>query len=238
LKRFNGLLIGILCLVAHRAVAQQPDTLSSRRRGDAKVAVADSAAVPLAVGIDSLAPAVVDSATAKRGNFVTRFFTKKYPNPRKAFVMSLILPGAGQAYNRKWWKIPLVYGALGGFTWLEINNLTVYRGLRDSYKATVDDDDTTVPLPQYAGADAATLRRFRDVARRNLELSSVILGFAYLLSATDAYVDAHLSRFDVSDDLSLRLRLQDTGNFPAVGLGLTYQLGGRQLHAWQKYTKH
>ncbi len=223
-KVFTGLIW--LCFSA-TALAQQPDTLASRRRGDAKVDTLVSVVADSISPISAIDTVATDSLNARRGNFVTRFFAKKYPNPQKAFVMSLVLPGAGQAYNRKWWKIPIVYAALGGFTYLEINNLNFYRELRDSYKWTVDEDITTVPLPQYAGADAATLLRFRDIARRNLERSSILLGLAYLLSATEAYVGAHLSRFDVSDDLTLRLRMQDTGTAPAFGLGLAYRLDGR-----------
>lgn len=237
-KIFTGLL---WLLLSAAALAQQPDTLTSRRRGDAKAAV--DTIIPLTSDsikqIAQINPAdslVADSVKARRGNFVTRFFTKNYPNPRTAFLMSLVLPGAGQAYNRKWWKIPIVYAALGGFTYLEINNLTFYRGLRDSYKAKVDDLPETNPLPEYAAADAATLRRFRDLARRQLELSSILLGVAYLLSATNAYVDAHLSRFDVGDDLTLRLRLQETGAAPAFGLGLTYHINGRATPSRPPFT--
>jgi Family of unknown function (DUF5683) len=138
-------------------------------------------------------------------------------------LFSLVVPGAGQAYNRKWWKIPLVYGVLGGMGYLEYQNIQDFRLYRDSYKALVDGDPhTVVTNPRLLLQDRTTMRANRDIARKNLEQSSLWLGLAYILSITDAFVDAHLYSFDVSDDLSLKFcpKTQAT-----PGLGLTFGVG-------------
>lgn len=164
----------------------------------------------------------------KRG-FIGRFFTNKYPNPRKAAFLSLALPGAGQAYNKRWWKLPIVYGALGGMTWLEIQNVKQYRALRDNYKLLVDDDVNTNPTEEpYTRIDATSMKKYRDQWRKYVEQTSLGLGLVYLLAAADAFVDAHLHSFDVSDDLSLRVvpKAQNlsTGG-PVFGVGVQIALG-------------
>lgn len=188
---------------------------------------ADSTRVGAALGrADTLAfSGNPDTVRLRKQGPIRRFFTKGYPNPRKAALLSLVLPGAGQVYNKRWWKLPLVYGALGAAVGWELYNLDVYREARDNYKWKVDGDPNTVPLPEYERASDASVRAFRDQWRRNTERSSIVLGLAYMLCATDAFVDAHLKQFDVSDDLSLRLVPQAT---PApggaqIGLGIRLQ---------------
>lgn len=204
----------IFLLMTLPLFAQQPDSVTT-------LIVPDSAA--LAAALDS---AGLEKPVKKKEGF----FTKNYPNPGKAALFSLVLPGSGQAYNKKWWKIPIVYATLGGLTWLEVSNIRNYREARDNYKWLVDGDPTTNVDPYFEGADATSLREYRDILRRYVEQSSLVLGLAYLLTATDAFVDAHLSRFDVSEDLSLRLgpKAQNTpGLGPSFGLGLSLQFGRR-----------
>jgi hypothetical protein len=179
---------------------------------------------------DTLLP----TEAASPGRWKT-YWNRDYPNPRKALILSFALPGAGQIYNRKWWKVPIVYGALGALTWVEINNIREYRALRDNYLLLVDGDDNTNPTEApYIFLDATQTKYYRDVYRRYVEQSSLALGLAYILAATDAFVDAHLASFDVSDDLSLRVtpRTQAVpGMGPAFGVGLTLDLGTRKTVA-------
>ncbi|MCC6460143.1 MAG: hypothetical protein IT260_06715 [Saprospiraceae bacterium] len=183
-----------------------------------------------APSLDTLTPTAA-SATAevpRKPGLVRRILTKDYPNPRTAAFLSLALPGAGQIYNRKYWKLPLVYGGLGALTYFEIQNVRQYRELRDNYKWVVDDDDNTNPTKEpYTFLDATSLKRYRDEWRRYMELTSLFLGLGYVLTATEAFVDAHLMRFDVSDDLSLRL-LPKAQIMPdaalAFGIGLRLEL--------------
>lgn len=207
----------VCSLFACTLAAQQPDTLAP---------VLDTASVSAASA--TLAP-------ERKPGFVRRFFSKDYPNPRKAAFLSLALPGAGQLYNKRWWKVPIVYGVLGGLLYLELDNLAEYHRLRDSYKLLVDDDPNTNPTEvPYSLLDATSTKRYRDQWRRYVEQSSLALGLAYILTATEAFVDAHLSRFDVSDDLTLRFTPKATplpsGSGVAFGLGVALQFGRTRPH--------
>ena len=207
----------------------QTDSITNlvKKRGGAE------AKQPLPLPVDSVIAAVdtvhSDSILLKNGkkHFVRRFFSKDYPNPRKAMFFALALPGAGQAYNKKWWKIPLVYGALGGLTWLEIENINTYKLYKTNYRNLVDGDPNTVVTdPKLLLQDATTMRYNRDIARQNLEKSSIWLGVGYLLSVTDAFVDAHMATFDVSDDLSLQFCPKAetiSGIGPVFGVGIAVQ---------------
>ncbi|MFN4080127.1 MAG: DUF5683 domain-containing protein [Saprospiraceae bacterium] len=164
------------------------------------------------------------TATGRPSASVTRkrFKASDYPNPRKAVLFSIV-PGGGQIYNRRWWKVPIVYGGIGASAGVLIYNADAYKRLRDNYRWMVDGDPNTTPVEPYSAFDPEALRRFRDQSRGYVELSGIIFGFAYLLSVADAYVDAHLASFDVSDDLTLRLRPSIQGapaGPPALGLGI------------------
>ena len=132
-------------------------------------------------------------------------------SPRKAAIRSAILPGWGQAYNKIYWKIPIVYGALGTSGGIFIYNITWYRRFRDAYrilepKDTARYDEVHRRLQSYVKyEDVEGLRYNRDEFRRNVDYS--ILAFLVLwgLNVVDATVDAHLKTFDVSPDLSLRI---------------------------------
>lgn len=177
---------------------------------------------------DSTAVAQVDSSP-KRSGPVRRFFTKDYPKPGRAALLAIV-PGAGQAYNKKWWKIPIVWGAIGTALYFEIDNVKQYRELRDNYELLVDGDPNTNPSePPYNQLDATSMKRYRDQWRRYVEINTLILGMLYAMQIADAYVDAHLNRFDVSDDLSLRFQPKmeaAPGYGAAFGVGVSLQFGG------------
>ncbi|MFN0035623.1 MAG: DUF5683 domain-containing protein [Saprospiraceae bacterium] len=160
----------------------------------------------------------------KKRGLVWRVFSKKYPNPRTAALLSLVLPGAGQAYNKKWWKVPIVWGALGGMAYGTFSTQKIYHKFRDSYKLLVDGDPNTNPTESpYNTFDATRTKTYRDTYKGYTEKWFLALGVTYLLAVTDAFVDAHLARFDVSDDLSLRLQpsLETTAGLPAFGFGIS-----------------
>ncbi len=205
-----GLITLVLLLSGRFAAAQQPDSVQ---------------VVP-----DSLLTARPDSfVPGESTSPFTRFFKKDYPNPRRAALLSFVFPGGGQMYNQKWWKVPIVYGALGAALYFEIDNIKEYRALRDNYKLLVDGDPNTNPTePPYNRIDATSMKTYRDQWRRYVEMSSLVLGLAYLLQVTDAYVDAHLKNFNVSDDLSLRFKptLESVPGFGATfGAGVSLQFG-------------
>jgi Family of unknown function (DUF5683) len=201
-------------LLTHLLSAQTPDSII------APVAT-DTLRIVGATPADSLG--VADS--------LPRFFADDYPNPRKAVLFGLVVPGAGQIYNRKWWKVPIVYGVVGGVGWWEIQKIKEYRLFRDNYRWLVDRDSATVVTdPRLQRLDATTMRANRDIARQNVEYTSIVLGLAVLLSVADAFVDAHMATFDVSDDLSLRFcpKVQSVPSLgPTFGVGVTFQLRPR-----------
>lgn len=124
---------------------------------------------------------------------------------KKASRLSAMLPGLGQAYNKKYWKIPVIYGALGTSTYFIIKNNRDYQKYRNAYIARTDNDSTTFTSIKYT---TENIRLRRDYFRRNMELSIIITAGIYVLNIVDAAVDAHLFYFDVSDDLSMRIEPQ------------------------------
>ncbi len=142
-------------------------------------------------------------------------------SPHKAAVMSAILPGAGQAYNKKYWKIPVIYAGFAGLAYAISFNQKEYRNYRNAYDQRLDNDPATVDnyVGTYSDADLGTLK---DFYRRNRDLSIIGTGVLYLLNIIDASVDAHLYDFNVNDDLSIKLAptLNDQLS-PGIGMVIT-----------------
>ena len=192
---------------------------------------ADTAALrPSALKPNEVQKAVQTLQTAGKKQFL--------PDPQRALWLSLILPGAGQIYNRKYWKLPLVYGGFLGCTYAFLWNQQMYMDYSQAYLDIMDDDPTTNSFRNMfpPGYDLnSNLDRFKtifknrkDRYRRYRDLSAFCFVGVYLLSVIDAYVDAQLSVFDISPDLSLRVApaLIETNNgrspLPAMGLGATF----------------
>jgi len=156
-------------------------------------------------------------------------FKKDYPSPKKALILTAILPGTGQIYNKKYWKLPIVYGAVGSMVYFISFTRGQYRRYRTAYIYRLDDDDNTIDEFTVNGQEllgTSAIKSRRDLFRKRNELSYVGLAFSYILAGVDAFVDAHLMRFDVSDDLSLQW--QPTYEFlpnkeGAMGLHLSLQ---------------
>lgn len=166
--------------------------------------------------------------SAEQPGFLRRTFSADYPSPRTAVILSLALPGAGQVYNKKWWKVPIVYGLFGILIYSERVNVRQYRALRDNYKWLVDDDPTTAPTePPYNQLSAAALRQYRDQWKRRVEMNTLGIGLVYFLTAADAFVDAHLARFDVGESLSGQLRptfQAGPSGMPLASIGLSVKI--------------
>ncbi|WP_166426910.1 DUF5683 domain-containing protein [Flavobacterium psychrotolerans] len=140
--------------------------------------------------------------------------------PAKAAFYSAILPGLGQAYNKKYWKIPLVYGAIGTTLYFYSLNNTKYHEFRDAYKSRLAGN----PNEKYSYLDDTRLITAQRFYQRNRDLSLLLTAGFYILNIVDANVDAHLLQFNVNDNLSLNPKL-DTNeiNFkPNFGLALNY----------------
>lgn len=142
-------------------------------------------------------------------------------NPRKATILSAILPGAGQVYNNKAWKVPLIYaGFMADIYFINFNNKR-YQTFRTALFA-YDDGDRS----QFPSLNREALVRNVDYWRQNRDLTILLLAAIYALNLIDANVDAHLSGFDISDDISMKIE-PNVGTFAAsgnsMGLSLKFQ---------------
>jgi hypothetical protein len=175
---------------------------------------------------DTLPSLATDTSGAKPDKLPRKpiFRWEDKPDPKKALIFSFVLPGTGQIYNRKWWKAPIVYVGIGAIAYAIDFQTTEYLQLRLAYKRHQKG------LPhQFTGTsidNANTLRNFRDSADKNRQLAYFGMGGFFLLSGIEAFVDAHLYTFDISDDLSMRLKpsLQSSPGGAALGFGLQVQL--------------
>ncbi len=124
-------------------------------------------------------------------------------SPKRATLLSAVLPGAGQVYNKKYWKVPIIYAAAGGTLYGVLFNTKYYNAFRDAYKERLS-TGTNVD-PQYARLQDQTLQSARDYYRYYRDLSYIGLGAVYILQLVDASVDAHFFDFKITEDLSLNV---------------------------------
>ena len=129
-------------------------------------------------------------------------------SPKKAAIWSALLPGAGQVYNKKYWKVPIIYGAFTTCAYFAVDNRREYLRYRDAYRAETDNDSTTISEFDGFPITVQGIRDRRDQFKQWMELSYILGGLTYVLQIVDASVDAHLFYFDVSDNLSLRWQPQ------------------------------
>ena len=154
------------------------------------------------------------------------------PNAKRAMWLAIVLPGAGQIYNRKYWKLPIVYGGFVGCAYAMRWNNQMYRDYSQAYMDLMDDDPNTQSYNQFlhlgAKIDETNIQRYqtlfknrKDRFRRWRDLSFFCI---------DAYVDASLSEFDISKDLSLRVEPTIINNerernpIKANNLGMSFSL--------------
>ena len=130
---------------------------------------------------------------------------EKTHSPKVASWLSTIVPGAGQVYNKKYWKVPVIYGGFATFAYFIRFNNRLYIKYRNLYQQKVAFDEGEGEIdPMYENVDKAIFRDQREYWRRNRDLNYIGLGALYLLQIIDANVDAHLYKYDISDDLTLR----------------------------------
>ena len=158
-------------------------------------------------------------------------------SPRNATIRSALLPGWGQAYNKKYWKIPIIYGALGVTAGVFFYNVNTYRDLRFAYQAKYkaalparnpanpnqqgpfqDSSDYKKINPIYLPYDANSLRIYRDEFRSNIDYSVLVFILFWGLNVVDATVDAHLKLFDVNPDLSFKMKFGPSRMAGTTGL--------------------
>jgi len=168
-----------------------------------------------------LSPMPSSAQVSKRIDKVKAFFKDEYHSPTKAIVYSAILPGWGQAYNRKYWKLPIVYAGFAGVGYFIKVNSDYYNLFKSDYLLLKDDPNAQTE----SGFDQRTLKIYIDQYRRSRDLSIIALIGWYGLVMIDANVDAHFFNYDVDEDLSLKFEPW-IGN-PAraeQGIGITLNL--------------
>ncbi len=131
----------------------------------------------------------------------------KIHSPRKATIRSAILPGWGQAYNKKYWKIPVVYAALGTCAGFFIYNRSEYIAARDAYRYKMDADPSNDGLidKKFIPVDPEAIRQYRIAVRQNVDYSVLAFLICWGLNVVDATVDGHLKTFEINEKLSLQI---------------------------------
>ena len=179
-------------------------------------AVSDSVVVNRAVYEDSVVDGRIFMADTLKTVRPKRNWATWRPSAKRAMWLAIVLPGAGQIYNRKYWKLPFVYGGFVGCAYAMRWNNQMFRDYSQAYMDIMDDDPNTQSYNQFlhlgAKIDSSNLDRYqrlfknrKDKFRRWRDLSFFCLVGVYAISIIDAYVDASLSEFDISKDLSLRV---------------------------------
>ncbi|WP_455587385.1 DUF5683 domain-containing protein [Bacteroides sp.] len=134
------------------------------------------------------------------------------PNPTKATWLAVVFPGGGQIYNRKYWKLPIIYGGFAGCAYALSWNGKMYKDYSRAYLDIMDNDPNTNSHLDIIGRRNISedqlkelIRKQKDMFRRYRDLSIFAFIGVYLISIIDAYVDAELSNFDITPDLSMRV---------------------------------
>jgi hypothetical protein len=146
-------------------------------------------------------------------------------SPKKASLYSAMVPGAGQFYNKKLWKIPIIYAGIGTALYAAQWNQKEYLHYREAYEYRTDEDETTIDPyeDQFTESNLITIKNYR---RKNRDLAYIITAGIYLLNIIDASVDAHLFKFNVNEDISLNIQPQfmqaNYQNIPALSLKLNW----------------
>lgn len=162
------------------------------------------------------------------------------PDVKKAMWLAIVLPGGGQIYNRKYWKLPIVYGGFVGCLYAWRWNGQMYDDYAKAYMDITDDDPDTRSYEKFLHLGTSitsdnmsrwqdVFRKRKDMYRRWRDMSTFCTIGVYLLSIIDAYVDASLSQFDITEDLSMRVAptfLDGRGQMMTAQRGASLQNGG------------
>lgn len=145
-------------------------------------------------------------------------------SPKKAAWMSAALPGLGQAYNKKYWKIPIIYSGFAAFGYLGVRNNNLYHKYRDAYLSRLDTSASNDLMLQYTSEN---LRYIKNIYWKDRDLTIILAAAFYILNIIDATVDAHLFYFDINKDLSLKimpnLEIRDYSiSSPNSNIGLSF----------------
>lgn len=163
--------------------------------------------------------------TAARKNILALDTTAKKHNPKIATFRSALIPGWGQAYNKKYWKIPIIYGALGTTAGIFFYNLKTYKLLKQAviYRSdTSIHDPNSLIDPRFRNLSTESIRGYRNAYRQNVDYSVLFFLVFWGLNVVDATVDAHLKGFDVSDDISMKIKPGYNPMLNTAGISLVF----------------
>jgi hypothetical protein len=145
----------------------------------------------------------------KKNNKVSDSTIVKKHSPKKATYLALV-PGLGQIYNKKYWKLPIVYAGFAATGYFGITNRKEFLLYNEAYKCslieTEDDDDIVCDNELAAKYTSDELKSLKDYYRRNMELSFIVMGAWYVLQLLDASVDAHLYYWEINEDLNVNIQ--------------------------------
>ncbi len=140
---------------------------------------------------------------------------------KKTTILSVACPGLGQIYNKKYWKVPVIYASLSTSIYYYIRNNNKYQQYQSAYIAATDDDDNTINNSGYNASNLITLQNHHRDSR---DLSGFLFFLIYVLNIIDASVDAHLMNYNLNDDLSLYLKHNQMEHVETVSLCLKLNL--------------
>ena len=230
MKRLLTLIILILCCVGAQKASAQARLFDIQERPVMPIDSVAPRMEVMALGSDSLTPVspVVDTVKIDTINLLLPLNEKQLkkeqrqlkraqfvPDPQRALWLALVIPGAGQIYNRKYWKLPLVYGGFLGCTYAFTWNQQMYSDYSQAYLDIMDDNPATQSYKDFLPPNfditgredryKEIFKNKKNTYRRWRDLSVFCFAGVYILSVIDAYVDAQLSEFDITPDLSMRL---------------------------------
>lgn len=244
MKTLHSIVIGAalsLCLSFAQATMAQSEKrpavpqrhLSAAEIGEDTLKAETLLPADSAVASDKTAAAAMPDTTRHR----KRDWATWKPETKRALWLALVLPGAGQIYNRKYWKLPIFYGGFVGCAYAMRWNNMMYRDYSQAYLDIMDNDPNTQSYNQFlhlgTTIDESNKSRWQDIFRQRKDryrrwrdLSFFVMVGVYALSVVDAYVDASLSEFDITPDLSLHVAPAVLGNgqngslLRSAGLGM------------------
>lgn len=166
---------------------------------------------------------ITTSSTNKKIKKQKKVDTTHY-SPKRAAIWAAGFPGLGQVYNKKYWKLPIVYGVIGTVLYFVVSNGQKLRQFNGYIRNVYDSIENPYP---YNTLDLSQIETYRNTYRKNVQLASFGTVFAWGLSIVDAVVDAHLHSFDINDKLALKIKPQiNYSNFTyytGIGVNLTFK---------------
>ena len=214
---FLRLIIAFIFLVTGILTASaQKDSIEAALPEKVVETLPDRAVETLIDSVSKILPKADSVAAVDIRKIEKRDWTTWTPNPNRALWLALVIPGGGQIYNRKYWKLPIIYGGMMGCIYALTWNNMMYRDYSQAYLDIMDSDPATQSYNKFLHLGAtitqANEERYKklfksrkDKYRRWRDMSMFCLIGVYALSVIDAYVDAELSEFDISKDLSLKV---------------------------------